>query len=106
MWYIFPQLAGLGSSPYAQRYAIPDLAAARAYMADPYLRSNLLTITQALLALDETNPVQVLGWPDNLKLRSSMTLFELASPEEAVFGQVLDKFYEGSRDAFTLEHIR
>ncbi len=105
MWYIFPQISGLGSSYYAQYFAIPNLEAARAYMEHPYLRNNLITITNALLELDETNPSKIMGFPDDMKLRSCMTLFELAAPNEMVFGYVLDKFYGSSRDQKTLEFL-
>ncbi len=102
MWFVFPQLAGLGHSADALYFAIPDLAAARAYWADPCLRENLLTITRALLALETNNPVQVLDYPDSFKLCACMTLFEQAAPETPEFGAVLEKFYEGYRDPQTL----
>ncbi len=102
MWYIFPQLRGLGSSPTADYYAILDLEQARAYLADPVLRANLEEISGALLALPGSDPGAVLGWPDELKLRSCMTLFALADPDCAVFRAVLDKYYGGRPDSRTL----
>lgn len=105
MWYIFPQIAGLGSSDYAQHFAIPNLEAARAYMKHPYLRHNLIKITQALLSLEESNPSLVMGCPDDLKLRSCMTLFELTAPDVPEFGLVLEKFYGGNRDSRTFALI-
>ena len=103
MWYIFPQLRGLGFSSTAQFYGIRDLEEAVAYMAHPVLGPRLVEISEALLALETNDPGRVLGYPDDLKLRSCMTLFELAAPEQPVFGRVLEKFYAGRRDPRTLE---
>ena len=75
IWYIFPQVAGLGMSSTSQYYAISGLDEARAYLREPTLRAHLLEISSALLALDESDPTAVFGFPDDLKLRSSMTLF-------------------------------
>ena len=102
MWYIFPQIAGLGFSSTAQYYAIRDLDEAQAYLNEPTLRSRLLEISQALLELPGNDPTQVLGWPDDLKLRSSMTLFLHADPTIPVFQQVLDKYYGGIEDERTV----
>ena len=102
IWYIFPQLDGLGYSPTAQYYGIRDLEQARDYMAHPVLGARLVEISDALLALESSNPGAVMGYPDDLKLCSSMTLFELAAPDQPVFGKVLDKFYGGRRDPLTL----
>ncbi len=102
IWYIFPQIQGLGYSSTSQYYAIRDLDEARAYLADPVLRARLLEISQALLALPCSDPGEVMGYPDDLKLRSSMTLFELAEPECPVFPAVLEKFFGGQRDKRTL----
>ena len=103
MWYIFPQLQGLGFSSTAQYYGIQDLEQAMDYMEHPVLGPRLVEISEALLALDSSNPSAVMGYPDDLKLCSSMTLFELAAPDQPVFGRVLDKFYGGRRDYRTLE---
>ena len=102
IWYIFPQIQGLGYSSTAQYYAIEDLGEAKAYLADPVLRERLLEISNALLALDSCDPTDVMGYPDDLKLRSSMTLFSLADPECTVFRDVLEKFYDGREDSRTI----
>ena len=106
MWYIFPQLQGLGFSSTAQYYGIRDLEEAKAYMAHPVLGPRLVEISEALLALDTGDASAVMGYPDDLKLRSCMTLFELAAPEQPVFGRVLEKYYAGRRDGRTLELIK
>ena len=103
IWYIFPQLDGLGYSPTAQYYGIRDLEQAKDYMAHPLLGPRLVEISEALLALPSSDPGAVMGYPDDLKLCSSMTLFELAAPDQPVFGKVLDKFYGGRRDPLTLQ---
>jgi uncharacterized protein (DUF1810 family) len=102
MWFVFPQVAGLGRSPTAQHYAVSGLAEARAYLAHDVLGPRLRECAQALAALDTTDPVAVLGPVDAMKLRSSMTLFALAAPDEAVFRTVLDRFYDGVEDAATV----
>ena len=106
IWYIFPQIQGLGFSSTAQYYAIENLEEAKAYLADPVLRERLLEISNALLALDSCDPSEVMGYPDDLKLRSSMTLFSLAEPECTVFRDVLDKFYGGREDERTIDLCR
>lgn len=103
MWYIFPQLQGLGRSDTAVYFGIPDLDASKTFLAHPILGQNLITITRALLDLKEDNPTRVMGTPDDLKLRSSMTLFEVVAPECPEFAAVLEKFYGGNRDPLTLE---
>ncbi len=103
MWYIFPQIQGLGYSAMAQHYAIRDLDEARKYLQHPLLGPRLIEISEALLALEESDPRRVMGSPDDLKLRSCMTLFQSAAPEQSVFGKVLDKFYGGRPDGRTLE---
>ncbi len=103
MWYIFPQIQGLGYSAMAQHYAIRDLGEAREYLQHPLLGPRLIEISEALLALDESDPRRVMGSPDDLKLRSCMTLFQSAAPDQPVFGKVLNKFYGGSPDGRTLE---
>jgi uncharacterized protein (DUF1810 family) len=103
MWYIFPQIRGLGYSAMAQHYAIRDLGEAREYLQHPLLGPRLIEISEALLALDESDPRRVMGSPDDLKLRSCMTLFQCAAPDQPVFGKVLDKFYGGRPDGRTLE---
>ena len=95
MWFVFPQIAGLGSSPTAQRYAIRSLDEARAYLAHPVLGPRLRECAQALLAVPGRPAHEILGHPDDMKLRSSMTLFARAADEPALFEAVLDRFYDG-----------
>lgn len=103
IWYIFPQLEALGYSSTAKYYGIRDLDEAKAYLAEPTLRARLIEISEALLALPENDPSTVMGYPDDLKLRSCMTLFLAADPDCPVFQQVLDKYYGGKPDPRTLE---
>ena len=102
IWYIFPQLKILGFSSTAQYYGIADLKEARAYLENKMLRKNLLEISQALLDLPECDIQKVMGYPDNLKLRSCMTLFQLADPSCEIFQKVLDKYFEGAGDEKTI----
>lgn len=106
MWFIFPQIAGLGYSETARYYAIKNIEEAKAYMEDDTLRTNLIEISDALLQIKSNNADEVMGWPDNLKLKSSMTLFALAKPECEIFQKVLDKFFGGERDQKTIEILR
>lgn len=103
MWYIFPQLRGLGRSEMSEYYGIAGMDEARAYLADDTLRGNLVEITEALLSLRENDPAAVMGKPDDIKLKSCMTLFYLASggKERDLFKAVLDKFYGGELCART-----
>lgn len=103
IWYIFPQIAGLGMSSTSEYYAIASMEEAKAYMEDPCLRKRLVEISEALIGLESNDPVEVMGYPDVLKLRSSMTLFAEAAPEEKVFQAVLDKYFEGRKDERTLQ---
>lgn len=103
IWYIFPQIAGLGFSPTSQYYSIASIKEAEAYMENAYLRAHLLEISEALLTLDSRDPGQVMGYPDDLKLKSSMTLFAEAAPEETVFQAVLDQYFGGEKDQRTLD---
>jgi uncharacterized protein (DUF1810 family) len=102
MWYIFPQIRGLGYSSTAQFYAIEDAAEAQAYVQHTLLGPRLLAICQALLGLPGQNATQILGTPDDLKLRSSMTLFASLPNPDPVFQAVLDKFFKGQPDPQTL----
>lgn len=106
MWFIFPQIAGLGRSETARYYAIKNMDEAKAYMEDYTLGTNLIEISEALLEVKSNDAAEVMGWPDNLKLKSSMTLFALAKPECEVFQEVLDKFFRGERDQKTVEILR
>lgn len=102
MWYIFPQIAGLGQSSTARYYSIRDLEEAREYYAHPVLGQRLQEISGALLDLRGSDPVAVFGGIDSMKLKSSMTLFAVAAPDDPLFRQVLDKYYGGEQDALTL----
>ena len=106
MWFIFPQLAGLGHSPMAQRYAIADLAHAQAYLAHPVLGTRLRECVALLSAHADRTPAQILGYPDDLKLRSSLTLFREAAPAQLPFMQALQLFYDGEPDPATLQLLR
>jgi len=101
MWFIFPQVAGLGHSDMSLTYAISSLDEARAYLADPVLGSRLRDCTAAILAVEGRSAVDVLGTIDATKLRSSMTLFHRAAPGEPLFRQVLDRYYGGVADPAT-----
>ncbi len=102
MWFVFPQVAGLGHSPTAQAYAIADLAEARAYVHHDVLGPRLLECCRALLDLDDDLTAEhVLGGTDAMKLRSSMTLFALADPDEPTYDEVLARFFDGEPDERT-----
>jgi uncharacterized protein (DUF1810 family) len=105
MWFVFPQIAGLGRTATAQKYAIADLAEARAYLAHPVLGPRLTECAQALLRVQGRTAEQILGTPDDLKLRSSMTLFAHAADDPAVFRAVLDRYYGGEDDPLTLQRL-
>jgi uncharacterized protein (DUF1810 family) len=105
MWFVFPQIAGLGRTATAQRYAIADLAEARAYLAHPVLGPRLTESAQALLGVPGRSATQILGTPDDLKLRSSMTLFARAADDPTVFRAVLDRYYGGEDDPATLQRL-
>jgi uncharacterized protein (DUF1810 family) len=102
LWFVFPQLAGLGTSPMAVRYAIGSADEARAYLADPVLGPRLREGVAAMLAHQGARPEAILGGIDALKFRSSLTLFEAVADDPAPFAAALDAFYEGERDARTL----
>jgi uncharacterized protein (DUF1810 family) len=102
MWFVFPQIAGLGASPMAVHYAIRDAAEARAYLADPLLGARLREGVAAMLAHRGTGAEAILGGIDALKFRSSLTLFEAVADEPALFAEALAAFYKGERDARTL----
>ncbi|MCJ2014908.1 DUF1810 domain-containing protein [Methylobacterium sp. J-076] len=104
MWFVFPQIAGLGSSPMAQRYAIASLDEARAYLAHPLLGPRLRDCTTAALAAPGSAH-DVFGSPDDMKFRSSLTLFAEAAPDEPLFAKALERFYGGSKDPATLGRL-
>jgi uncharacterized protein (DUF1810 family) len=106
IWFIFPQIAGHGLSPASQHYGIRSLAEARAYLAHPVLGSRLRECTQILVDLVERPVEEILGYPDDLKFRSSMTLFAAASPDESLFADALRKYFSEGPDRLTLERLR
>ena len=103
MWYIFPQLFGLGKSSTSEMYAIRSAEEAKCFLADPYLGQNLTEISTALLSLNTNNVYEVFDFPDNQKLKSSMTLFAAISDTDSVFQKVLDKFFCGKYDKLTMD---
>ncbi|WP_445365283.1 DUF1810 domain-containing protein [Microbulbifer sp. ANSA001] len=103
MWYIFPQVVGLGQSSMAQKYGIKNLEEAKAYLAQPTLGHRLKSCCHALLDIHDRSAHDIFGSPDDMKLKSSMTLFSLAEKEESLFKDVLDRYYNGKSDAHTLE---
>jgi uncharacterized protein (DUF1810 family) len=105
MWFVFPQVAGLGRSPTAQRYAVSGLDEARAHLAHPLLGPRLVQAAQVLTDLDGHDPVAVLGPVDAVKLRSSMTLFAHADPAQPVFRAVLDRYFGGQEDDATTSRL-
>lgn len=102
MWYIFPQIEGLGSTDYAVRFSIKSLDEARAYLAHPILGPRLIECSEAALAIEGRSAVQIFGEIDRMKLRSSMTLFAQAAGADSVFTRVLDKYFYGEPDSRTL----
>lgn len=105
MWYIFPQISGLGSSGMSRLYAIKDMAEAKQYSDHPVLGQRLVEITSELLNLETNDPAAVFGHIDSLKLRSSMTLFSLLEDAHPVFQKVLDKYFGGKKDANTIRIV-
>jgi len=101
MWFVFPQIAGLGQSPISRRYAIASLEEAQAYLAHPVLGTRLIECARILCELDGRTANDVFGGIDAIKLRSSMTLFARADPDNPVFGQVLDAYFAGVPDDAT-----
>jgi uncharacterized protein (DUF1810 family) len=105
IWFIFPQLAGLGSSPTSIRYAISSLAEARAYLRHDALGPRLRECTRLVNDIEGKSIEQIFGWPDNLKLRSSMTLFARATDDNDEFVTLLDKYYDGEQDPVTAARL-
>lgn len=104
IWYIFPQLSFLGRSETAQFYGIKTAEEARAYLDNPILREHLIEISESLYQLDDSI-TNIMGYPDNLKLKSSMTLFNYIAPEISIFQKILDKFYNGEKDQLTIQYL-
>lgn len=105
MWYIFPQIAGLGLSSTSHYYAISSVEEAKEYMNHSILKTHMLEICDALLQLNNKDANTIFGFPDNLKLKSSMTLFEAATPQYAAFKEVLEQYFHGERDKKTIDII-
>lgn len=105
MWFMFPQIIGLGESDTSDYYAIKSIEEAESYLNDEYLSHNLKEITNALLSLDNNDAISIFGSIDSLKLKSSMTLFDYVSDDE-IFSEVLEKFYNGEKCTRTLEILR
>jgi len=103
MWYIFPQIQGLGFSSTSQFYAIKDLNEAEEFIKHPVLGNRLVRISNELLKLESNNATKVFGSPDDLKLKSSMTLFSALPNTDPVFELVLKKFFDGTKDSKTLQ---
>jgi uncharacterized protein (DUF1810 family) len=103
MWYIFPQVDGLGHSATSKHYAIKSLEEARQYLNHPVLGQRLLECAEAVFAVEGRSASEIFGYPDNLKLKSSMTLFAYVAAPGSVFLRVLDKYFNGEQDALTLQ---
>lgn len=106
MWFIFPQIIGLGVSDTAMLYSISGIGEAKLYLEHEILGPRLVEITKEVLSLETDDPVEVFGEVDALKLNSSMTLFDYVSDDENVFKEVIDKFYDGQKDEKTLQLIK
>ena len=102
MWFIFPQIAGLGTSSMAEKYAIRSVEEATAYLSDPILGSRLLRCVEAILSVSDRSAHDIMGSPDDLKLRSSMTLFAAVSDHGSPFHKAIDHFYDGKFDGRTI----
>ena len=105
MWFIFPQIAGLGHSQMAQRYAISSLREAEAYLKHAILGPRLLECTNLLLQVEDKSALAILGSPDDMKFRSCMTLFAHAAPEEQIFRAAIDTYFGGNEDQSTVERL-
>lgn len=105
IWFVFPQLRGLGTSPTAMHYGISSLEEARAYLAHEVLGPRLRECARLVSRIEGASADDVFGWPDNLKVRSSMTLFSLTTDDNADFRAVLDRFYDGEADPVTVERL-
>jgi uncharacterized protein (DUF1810 family) len=106
MWFVFPQILGLGHSSTAKFYGINDLEEAESYLAHPVLGRHLIEISEALLKVENKTATEILGTPDDMKLRSSMTLFAITGNAHPVFKQVLDKYFSGIPDEKTLKLLK
>lgn len=105
IWYIFPQLKGLGVSYRSEQYGIENAEEARSYLSHPVLGARLREITKAVLNLNENDAHKVMGYPDDMKLRSCMTLFAYISENDSIFHRVLEKYFDGKRDEATIKML-
>ena len=105
MWFVFPQIAGLGHSPMAHRYAIGSRDEAGAYLKHPVLGPRLVTCTDLVISIERRSAHDIFGSPDDRKFHSSMTLFETVSAADSVFSQALQKYFSGMRDTATLQRL-
>ena len=105
MWYVFPQLRGLGESEMSYFYGINEIEEAKAYLAHPVLSKRLIEISTALLEHRDKSIEDIMGYIDDMKLKSSMTLFAIASEENSIFNQVIDSFFDGEMDKQTIKHF-
>lgn len=105
MWYIFPQIDGLGHSPTTRHYAIKSVEEARRYLSHPVLGARLVECAEAVLAVQGLSASDIFGHPDDWKLQSSMTLFALVAESHSVFERVLDKYFQGKQDVRTLQIV-
>jgi uncharacterized protein (DUF1810 family) len=106
MWFIFPQIEGLGHSSTAKYYSIKSIEEAKEYITHPVLGKRLIECANILLQLQNKTADQIFGYPDNLKLRSSMTLFNFVAPEQKVFADVLKKYFAGEEDKNTIDILK
>jgi len=106
IWFVFPQLKGLGVSQNSELYGICDLQEAKEYLLHPILGTRLIEITESLAELQEFRPEKIFGELDALKVRSCMTLFHAADPDRKIFQIVLDKYYDGENDPLTIELLQ
>jgi uncharacterized protein (DUF1810 family) len=102
MWFIFPQIDGLGSSSTTKRYAIESFEEAQEYLKHPLLGKRLRECAEAVLAIEGRSVSEIFGYPDDMKLKSSMTLFENVAGSDSIFSSILDKYFNGARDSGTL----
>jgi uncharacterized protein (DUF1810 family) len=105
MWFIFPQIAGLGSSAMAQRYAISSLQEAQAYLKHPVVGARLRECTRLMRDVEGRSALEILGSPDDMKFRSCLTLFARAAPDEPVFREALQRYFDRDEDSSTLERL-
>lgn len=106
MWFVFPQVSGLGSSSMSEQFAIHSRAEAEAYFAQPILRERLLQCTELFLNHKDKSSLEILGFPDHLKMKSCMTLFAICQNQSHLFHEVLEVFYDGEQCGHTLEFLK